>query len=113
MVVVQGATSARRSRGIAASRDRTTTGRRPISANSHHHTSPRAGSALTRRRLLARPDETARAFTDDGWYRSGDLAYADRDGYLYIVDCMKDMIITRLRAATEPMRCGASHRWSS
>jgi len=32
IVVVQGATNARRSRGIAASRDRTTTGRRPISA---------------------------------------------------------------------------------
>lgn len=47
MVVVQGATSARRSRGIAASRERTTTGRRPISAISHHHTSPRVGSALT------------------------------------------------------------------
>ncbi|VAZ95101.1 hypothetical protein LAUMK35_02843 [Mycobacterium pseudokansasii] len=47
MVVVHGATSARRSRGIAASRDSTTTGRRPISAISHHHTSPRAGSALT------------------------------------------------------------------
>ena len=47
MVVVQGATSARRSRGIAALRESTTTGRRPISAISHHHTSPRAGSALT------------------------------------------------------------------
>ena len=49
IVVVHGATSARRSRGIAASRDSTTAGRRPISAISHHHTSPRAGSALTRR----------------------------------------------------------------
>ena len=49
MVVVHGATSARRSRGIAASRDSTTTGRRPISAISHHQISPRAGSALTSR----------------------------------------------------------------
>jgi hypothetical protein len=47
-VVVQGPTSVRRSRGMAASRERTTTGRRPISANSHHHTSPRAGRAFTR-----------------------------------------------------------------
>lgn len=47
IVVVQGATSARPSRGIAASRDRTTTGRRPISASSHHQSSPRAGSGLT------------------------------------------------------------------
>jgi hypothetical protein len=49
MVVVHGATSARRSRGIDASRDSTTSGRRPISAISHHHTSPRAGSAPTKR----------------------------------------------------------------
>ena len=49
MVVVHGATIARRSRGIAASRDSTTTGRRPISDNSHHHTSPRIGSGVTMR----------------------------------------------------------------
>jgi hypothetical protein len=53
MVVVHGATSARRSRGIAASRESTTTGRLPISAISHHQTSPRAGSALTRRQRPA------------------------------------------------------------
>jgi mannosyltransferase len=43
MVVVHGATSARLKRGIAASRESTTTGRRPISGNSHHHSSPLAG----------------------------------------------------------------------
>ena len=47
MVVVQGATSARRCRGMTTSRDKTTTGRRPISAISHHQTSPRAGRAVT------------------------------------------------------------------
>lgn len=41
IVVVDGATSVRLSRGIAASRDRTTTGRRPICSISHHHSSPR------------------------------------------------------------------------
>jgi len=51
IVVVHGATSARLCRGITTSRDRTTTGRRPIPAISHHHTSPRAGSALMRRLL--------------------------------------------------------------
>jgi len=55
IVVVHGAISARRCRGITASRDRTTTGRRPISAISHHHTSPRPGSALT---TMPRPVET-------------------------------------------------------
>ena len=48
MVVVQGAMSARRCRGMTASRDSTTTGRRPISGISHHHISPRAGRFVTR-----------------------------------------------------------------
>ena len=47
IVVVQGATSARRNRGIAASRESTTTGRRPISGSSDHQTSPRRGSEVT------------------------------------------------------------------
>src|SRR3954452_16518092 len=47
MVVVHGAIRARRCLGITASRESTTTGRRPTSGISHHHTSPRAGAALT------------------------------------------------------------------
>ncbi|MBA3234273.1 MAG: long-chain fatty acid--CoA ligase [Propionibacteriales bacterium] len=39
-----------------------------------------------------RPDETA-AMMRDGWFRSGDLARRDEDGYYYIVDRAKDMII--------------------
>ncbi len=45
--VVQGATSARRKLGMAASLERMTTGRRPISGGSHHHSSPRFGNSLT------------------------------------------------------------------
>ena len=41
-----------------------------------------------------RPEETAAALDDDGWYHSGDAAYVDEDGYLYIVDRVKDMIIS-------------------
>ena len=50
IVVVHGAMRARRSLGMAASRDRTTTGRRPMSGSSHHHTSPRDGRAVTTQR---------------------------------------------------------------
>lgn len=39
-----------------------------------------------------RPDATADAI-HDGWFRSGDLARKDEDGYYYIVDRSKDMII--------------------
>jgi long-chain acyl-CoA synthetase len=40
-----------------------------------------------------RPEATADALID-GWYRSGDAAYADEHGYLYLVDRLKDMIIS-------------------
>ena len=41
-----------------------------------------------------RPEETAHALVGNGWYRSGDVAYSDAHGYLYIVDRAKDMIIS-------------------
>src|SRR2546421_225948 len=40
-----------------------------------------------------RPKETEEAFRD-GWYHSGDMGYLDKEGYLYLVDRVKDMIVT-------------------
>jgi long-chain acyl-CoA synthetase len=40
-----------------------------------------------------RPDETAKVFTDDGYFRSGDVGVMDEQGYFKIVDRKKDMIL--------------------
>lgn len=39
-----------------------------------------------------RPDETERAFID-GWFRTGDIGVLDEEGYLYLVDRKRDLII--------------------
>jgi long-chain acyl-CoA synthetase len=43
---------------------------------------------------LNKPEETAKTLTDEGFLCTGDVAKMDEDGYFYIVDRIKDMIIS-------------------
>ena len=43
---------------------------------------------------LNNPEGTTEAFWENDWFRSGDIGIFDENGYLYIVDRLKDMIIT-------------------
>jgi acyl-CoA synthetase (AMP-forming)/AMP-acid ligase II len=49
--------------------------------------------ALVSHSYFEKPAETAEA-RKFGWHHTGDVAYRDEDGYLYIVDRKKDMIVT-------------------
>ena len=43
---------------------------------------------------FGRPAETAAALTPDGWLRTGDGGYVDEEGYLFLTDRIKDMIVS-------------------
>lgn len=43
---------------------------------------------------MKNPTETRNAFWENGWFRSGDIGLVDETDYLFIVDRLKDMIIT-------------------
>jgi long-chain acyl-CoA synthetase len=40
-----------------------------------------------------KPEATAESFTEGGWFHSGDVARVDEEGFVYIVDRAKDMVI--------------------
>jgi long-chain acyl-CoA synthetase len=52
-----------------------------------------AGSCLTMRGYYNNPQATAEAI-ENGWVKTGDLGRFDEDGYLYIVDRKKDMVLS-------------------
>jgi acyl-CoA synthetase (AMP-forming)/AMP-acid ligase II len=43
---------------------------------------------------LNKPDATAEVITEDGWFRTGDMGKVDDDGFVYVEDRLKDMIIS-------------------
>ena len=52
------------------------------------------GPNIASRGYLQRPQATAEAFTADGWFRTGDIGRIDADGFLYVTDRKKDLIVT-------------------
>ena len=94
--------------------------RQPAARDPRRHLRPPGrghGAASRARQRAARPraddharlppasrERTRRAFTTDGWLRTGDIASMDEDGYVAIVDRKKDIIISSAGKNMAPAR---------
>jgi acyl-CoA synthetase (AMP-forming)/AMP-acid ligase II len=73
---------------------------RVIDPNSLEDTEPgKVGEIWLRSRMIMKgywnkPEATHEAITDGGWFRTGDAAYLDDQGYVFLYDRFKDMIIS-------------------
>ena len=65
---------------------------RPLPAGSEHIGEIVIRGVNTMRGYFGKPEETAEAFAG-GWFHSGDLGYVDEDGFYFIVDRKKELII--------------------
>jgi long-chain acyl-CoA synthetase len=64
---------------------------RPVPTGETGEVCARAGNYM--REYWHKPEQTEEAFRG-GWYHTGDAGYIDADGFLYLVDRVKDMIVT-------------------
>lgn len=60
-------------------------------------TKPPQGEILLRGKAVAReyfknPEETAKAFTEDGWFRTGDIGEIDANGHVKVIDRVKNLV---------------------
>lgn len=67
-------------------------GRTPLGPNQRGEVVMRGPNIM--RGYWNKPEATAAAIDAEGWFHSGDIGYLDDDGFLYICDRLKDMIIS-------------------
>ena len=84
---------ARRSAGVRCSAWRSAFATKTIASLRSETRARCAQGGNFMREYWNRPEETAEAFRG-GWYHTGDMGYLDPRGYLYLVDRVKDMIVT-------------------